>query len=253
MIMIQDLVKIENLSFSYHSPAARKGSWYLKVEHLAIQAGTLVQIRGENMAGKTTLLRLLAGLERFTIGKDTRVSGSLLKSDGHRSGATVKLRLRDTCLLSNTDHMFPELTLWENVLLARSCGSETPRSEGKLRFKGFASTSKALQDKPNEARLGSLSSGAQSLVKLARPFTWKAKLILIDEISANLDEENAATFFNHLREFLKQQTSVVFVSHVERHHELASQLAQQANARSHILFVRSKENISCVTEHSSSS
>lgn len=242
------LVDIQNLVFSYPRQFADTTPWRLVVNRLVIPHRSVCRVIGGNMVGKTTLLRILAGLERVSVSPATRISGQLLAGGSEGRGKSWRLRLRNTSFLSHTDRMFPELTIWENVRLARKCGP-VGRRDAHKRFRNYMSGLRILQDKPDAIQLGALSSGGQAQIRLARAYTWGAQLILIDEVTAHLDDESAKAFFQHLKILVVDGCSVVLVSHDRRDHGLAQDLVA-GGAQAITASIELKDNVSCVTEDS---
>jgi ABC-type multidrug transport system ATPase subunit len=245
--MPQDLIEIQNLGFSYRQELADASPWRLVVDRFAIPHQSICRIIGGNMVGKTTLLRILAGLEDIPIMHETRLSGQLLISCNGKPEYR-QLRLRNTFFLSHSDRMFPELTIWENVIVARNCGLKKTAREAHDRFNHYIDKLKILQDKADRIRLGALSSGGQALIRLARAYTWGAELIMIDEVTAHLDDNSAKAFFDHLKTLVQNGCSVVLVSHDRRDHELAECLSIPGTPIITASIVL-KDNVSCLTEH----
>lgn len=247
--MPPDLVEIRDLVFSYPEQFPGITPWKLVIKHLVVPSRTICRVIGGNMVGKTTLLRLLAGMESVSYSPETQIFGGLIGSNAKRKNSIYTLRLHNTFFISHSDRMFPDLTIWENVRLARNCGLLS-KKDAYQRFRRYLSGLQILRDKSERTRLGSLSSGGQALIRLARAYAWGAQLILIDEVTAHLDDDSATAFFGNLGLLLKDGCSVVLVSHDRRDHDLAENLANDGN-RSITIAIERKENTSCVIEPSS--
>jgi len=247
--MATDLIQIRDLEFAYPAQFADSTSWKLIIKNLEIPSAAICRVTGGNMVGKTTLLRILAGLESFRPYSNTRLSGELFHPSINTKETVLTLHLKNTFFLSHSDRMFPEMTIWENVKLSRNCGF-LPRKDARRRFMEYMSGLRVLRDKSDKTLLGSLSSGGQALIRLARAYVWGAQLVLIDEVTAHLDDDSAAEFFANLRTFLAAGCSVILVSHDSRDHELAAELASE---KTHLLTIpiERKEGSSCVIVPSS--
>jgi ABC-type multidrug transport system ATPase subunit len=246
---MSNLIDIRNLTFSYLSDL---NSWSLKVDQLEIDEGAIYSIQGNNMSGKTTLLRIIAGLERISFSTNTSVSGLLLGSNGYSPDSTVTLRSRSTCFLSHYDRMFPEFTIWDNIRVAKNSGERLRKKVARERFETYIANVPTLQGRSARTGLGELSSGGQALIRLARAYSWRSKLILIDEVTAHLDPDGATTFFEHLGTLIGDRCSVVLVSHAQRDHELAKNLATQKGANYRSLKIDLRDNGSCLRDLTSS-
>ena len=143
---------------------------------------------GESGAGKTTLLRMIAGL-------DTEYSGEI-------SGVT------SVSFAFQEHRLFPVLTALENVIFAISdtkSEAVTESAEKMLLSLGIDKSDLSLL--PSE-----LSGGMKQRVSLARAFLKDAPILLLDEPTGELDEENAAL----VRAAIKaeaQKRLVIIVSH----------------------------------------
>lgn len=140
-------------------------------------------LTGASGSGKTTLLHILAGLRQPTAGT-VRIAGTVLyelpssKADQFR-GQTIGLVLQKP-------HLLPTLTVKENLLLAQYMAGlkqDTQRITEVLRMLEMDAKHNAL---PHQ-----LSQGQAQRVAIARAVLNRPKLILADEPTSSLDDENA--------------------------------------------------------------
>jgi ABC-type molybdenum transport system ATPase subunit/photorepair protein PhrA len=256
--MTEPLIELSNVKFSYaNGRSSGPEQWFLRLDRIKIMPRSVYQVVGDNMAGKTTFLRVIGGLEPVGIASNTQIKGSLL-SGSFRVGTSKRLDPINTCFLSHSDQMFPELTLWQNVVIGKSCGPPVRRKEARQRFGRYVSASDVLRKAGNlnhrgtteGCRFGELSSGGQALAKIARAYTWRPELILIDEISAHLDRGNAESFYRNLDSlFDGRGCALVLVSHVARDHVLASAVASRVGAAHSQIQIRLQDGASCATVH----
>jgi sn-glycerol 3-phosphate transport system ATP-binding protein len=147
----------------------------LRGADLEVAAGELVAIVGPSACGKTTLLRLVAGLERPT-------SGTMLIGGADAAGLTP--RERDVAMVFQEDALYPHLTVRGNLELRgriRSARAEAIRSR-------VGAASELLRLGPLLDRYpGSLSGGERRRVALGRAVASGAAIILLDEPFSGLD------------------------------------------------------------------
>jgi putative ABC transport system ATP-binding protein len=153
---------------------------------LTLAAGERVALLGESGVGKSTLLNLIAGLERPDAG-EVHVLGHPV----HRLPEAEAARLRAHAIgfVFQAFHLLPHLTLWQNVALPLLLGAVAPaearaRSRSMLERVGLGDRCDALP------RV--LSGGEQQRVALARALVHRPRLILADEPTGNLDPASAA-------------------------------------------------------------
>jgi ABC-type lipoprotein export system ATPase subunit len=148
----------------------------------SFRAGRLTGLVGRSGSGKTTILHLLAGLERPTTGR-VRVLGEDITSRSREQLAL--LRRNSIALVTQEPGLIPYLTALENVELGlRLRRSADPERAGEaLHRVGL--------DERREHRAADLSAGERERVAIARALASDCAILLVDEPTARLDEENA--------------------------------------------------------------
>lgn len=155
---------------------------------LAVRPGETVCLLGHSGCGKTTLLRVVAGLERPT-------SGKVVLAGREVAGPNVFVppEQRGVGLMFQDYALFPHLSIIENVMfgLARMPGAKAHAvAEAALARVGLA---KYASDYPHM-----LSGGEQQRVALARALAPKPGILLMDEPFSNLDQR--------MRERIREET-----------------------------------------------
>jgi ABC-type lipoprotein export system ATPase subunit len=150
---------------------------------LRVSKGRLTAVVGRSGTGKTTLLHLLAGLERPTAG-DVVVCGDALNGKGRAELAAFR---RDhVALVTQEPGLVPHLSAWENVVLAlrlRANGVPSSRASEALDEVGLGHK--------RDQRVTTLSAGERQRVAIARALAAGTPLLLVDEPTARLDVESA--------------------------------------------------------------
>jgi ABC-type lipoprotein export system ATPase subunit len=176
--------------------------------NLQVSEGEWVALTGSSGSGKTTLLQVLGVL-------DTPSSGSIIYYDADvaEMGAFARARLRRQRIgfIFQSYHLFPELNAIENVMrAARAAG--TSRSDGEERAQ------KLLADVGMSHRYNhypaQLSGGEQQRVAIARALLNQPDIVLADEPTGNLDEENAREIMAILQRLRDEECrTIVMVTH----------------------------------------
>ena len=142
---------------------------------LTLERGSLNVLLGPTLAGKTTLMRLMAGLDRPTAGS-VRVDG--------RDVTGVSVRKRDVAMVYQQFINYPALTVYENIASPmRLAGVDKATLDRKVRE---AAELLKLGDFLERTPLN-LSGGQQQRTAIARALVKGAELVLLDEPLANLD------------------------------------------------------------------
>ncbi len=188
---------------------------------LCVQKGEFVCLMGPSGSGKSTLLSLLGGL-------DTPSSGTLwvCATPLHqmKEKALAVFRNRSIGFVFQSFQLIPSLTALENVQAPMEI-ARIPRVVNKAKERlDQVGLAERMRHYPNQ-----LSGGEQQRVALARAFAMDPPLLLADEPTGNLDEENSLVVLNLLKRMHKENnTTLVMVSHD----------AIAAKQASHILHMR---------------
>jgi putative ABC transport system ATP-binding protein len=170
--------------------------------------GEYVAVMGESGVGKSTLLNLIAGLDRPDAGTIVFEGVDLV---GLSDAARTRLRRRRLGFVFQAFHVLPYLTVAQNVGLplllngvpAGEAGARVGAMLEAVRLAGRA------QSLPHE-----LSGGETQRVAIARALVHAPRLVLADEPTGNLDQENAAQVLALLRERIKSEGSAgILVTH----------------------------------------
>jgi molybdate transport system ATP-binding protein len=186
---------------------SRRGGFELQAGFLA-EPGSTTVIVGESGAGKTSLLRLAAGLDQPERGRIVLDGEVYAEPD---AGIAVPAWRRDVGYVAQDYALFPHLTVEQNVafgLRARGVPSATvaPRVAEALRRAGIADLGRR---KPSM-----LSGGQQQRAALARALVLDPRLLLLDEPLAALDLQTRRLVRGELRDLLRALGCVtLYVTH----------------------------------------
>jgi putative ABC transport system ATP-binding protein len=173
-----------------------------------VRSGEFVALLGSSGSGKSSLLNLIAGLDRPTSGTvvvEEKELARLSRQD------LAKYRLHTVGMVFQSFNLVPSMTLAENVELPMRL-AEIDRSQRP------ALTQQALERVGLAARMshrpGELSGGEQQRAALARALINRPKLLLADEPTGNLDSRTGMEIMDFIREFNQSLgMTVVMVTH----------------------------------------
>ncbi|WP_062206085.1 ABC transporter ATP-binding protein [Aureimonas sp. AU12] len=159
---------------------------------LAVGAGEVVAIVGESGVGKSTLLNILAGLDRADEG-EVRVEGRALGSLDE--AALTRLRRERIGFVFQAFHILPYLTLRQNVALPLALVKAKRDAIDRRAGEMLAHVGLHGRD---EGYARDLSGGELQRVAIARALVHRPALILADEPTGNLDPDTAGTVLHLL-------------------------------------------------------
>lgn len=198
-----NLLKIENLTKEYKT----------KVEdikifsniNLTIDKGDLISIQGKSGSGKTTLLNILGLLDTKYDGKVEFFNQSSYKS-------LEKLRAKNIGFVFQFHYLLPEFTALENVMLPALAMKESSKNEIRKR----AIELLKLVDLENRINFypSELSGGQKQRVAIARALINNPSIVLADEPTGNLDEENSKKINDLFIKLNKENAqTIILVTH----------------------------------------
>jgi lipoprotein-releasing system ATP-binding protein len=211
------ILQLNNISKGYGDPQKSNFRSVLLGLNLEVAPNQKIAIAGQSGSGKTTLLNLIGTIDQPDSG-EIFFHGKLINGYSHQELA--HFRNRELGFVFQLHHLLPQCTLWENVLLPvlpvkKVVGkSEKEWAEYLLRKVGIW---EQRNQKPAE-----LSGGECQRTAVVRALINKPQLILADEPTGALDEQNAGNLTDLLNDLsCEEGISLIIVTHS---HELASQM-----------------------------
>ena len=192
------IITFENVTKNFGALKALNGV------SLSIEEGKEVTIMGPSGSGKTTLINLIAGLEMPSSGL-VAVNGS--KLNYLTQEGLAEFRRDDIGIVFQQFHLIPYLTALENIMLAQYFHGLPDKGDAMnaLEIVGLKDRAKHL---PSE-----LSGGEQQRVAIARAIANDPSIILADEPTGNLDEENEKTVLSIFRRLKDEGKTLILVTH----------------------------------------
>ena len=175
---------------------------------LTVSPGEFICISGRSGSGKSTMLNMLAGLEKPT-------SGEIVILDKHienmSESARIRFRRQYIGFVFQSYNLMPQYTAVENVelpLMLRGVGRKERRRQALAVMEQVGIVSHA-EHKPSE-----LSGGQQQRVGIARALITKPPIVFADELTGNLDTKTSAEIMDLLTGLFRSSgTTFLLVSH----------------------------------------
>lgn len=199
---MQDVLEISNLSkrFPPNIVALSRAS-------LSVRRGEVHCLLGANGAGKSTFLKLVAGAISPS-GGEIRIDGAKASFRTPAEAATAGISM----IYQELD-LVPQLTVAENLFLGHPPSRLGFLNKSERRARAAEALRRVGASFSPDARVGSLSVANQQLTAIARSLTRDAKVIIMDEPSAALNETELKAVFRVIRELTASGVAILYVSH----------------------------------------
>ncbi len=174
-----------------------------------VEEGEIHALVGENGAGKSTLMNVLSGIYPYgTYEGDIIYDGKVCEF--HNIKDSEKLGI---VIIHQELALVPEMTIGENMYLGNERGHKyaidwnTTYAEADkyLRMVGLSESSKV--------QVKTIGTGKQQLVEIAKALAKKARLLILDEPTSSLNEEDSRALLDLMLEFKKQGMTMIIISH----------------------------------------
>ena len=200
------LLTLQNLSKQFPSPDDTPPVIPLQQIDLTVEQGETVAIIGSSGSGKSTLLALLAGL-------DTPTSGSVHVGDqcisSFSENELTRFRATNLGIIFQQFYLLPHLTALENVALPLELQNDSLAFQKAQDLLKIVNLDHRLKHFPKQ-----LSGGECQRVAIARALVVQPKLLLADEPSGNLDQQNGKKLADLLFDLVKSiQMTMILVTH----------------------------------------
>lgn len=200
--MSEILLKAENIQKSYAGVKA------LKSASFELRTGEVHALIGENGAGKSTFIKIVTGAIDPDSGHLEIIENKIVTNSPTYSKSL------GVAAIYQQPALFPELSVAENIAL----GYEKGGFFGKVNWKERREKAQELLDQIGakisvDADAGSLSMPQQQLVEIARALGANAKILILDEPTASLSEEDTNNLFRVIRELKAKGVGMIYISH----------------------------------------
>ena len=181
----------------------------LKDVNLVVQAGEIHAICGENGAGKSTLMKVLSGVHPHgTYEGQIFYEGQEVKFDSIRDSEE-----KGIIIIHQELALVPLMTIAENIFLGNEQASRGVIDSGVTYSRANELLKKVgLRERPDEL-ITNLGVGKQQLVEIAKALSKKVRLLILDEPTASLNENDSQALLDLLLEFKAHGMTMIMISH----------------------------------------
>lgn len=195
------LLKMKNISIEFPGVKA------LDKVDFTLKSGEIHALMGENGAGKSTLIKVLTGVEKLDSGDIVLLGKNINPKSTHEAQILgISTVYQEVNLCSN-------ISVAENIFIGRE-----PMKFGRIDWKEINNKAYIAMKKLNididvTKSLDSYSLAIQQMVAIARAVDIKAKILILDEPTASLDEKEVEKLFQIMRNLKSQGIGIIFVTH----------------------------------------
>jgi ribose transport system ATP-binding protein len=176
--------------------------------HLDLRHGEVHALVGENGAGKSTLMKLLSGIYTADEG-EFFLNGQPLRLAGPRHAQELGISI-----IHQEFNLMPDLTVAQNIFIGR----EPRLARLFLHERALNAQAQELIDRlrlPIDPRqvVGGLTVAKQQMVEIAKALSYDAKVLIMDEPTAALNDAEVQVLHGLIRRFRRPDTGVIYISH----------------------------------------
>ncbi len=200
---MQEGVVLEMRGICKYFPGVRA----LQNVDFVLREGEIHALMGENGAGKSTLIKCLTGVyakdegDIYMAGQEKAVT---IRSPQDAQNAGISTVYQEITLC-------PNLTVAENLYIGRSKGFGTSWKRMNAGAKKIL-TSLGIPASPKQ-QLGTCSIAVQQMVAIARAVDMECKVLILDEPTSSLDEQEVEKLFGLMRDLKAKGVGIIFVTH----------------------------------------
>ena len=207
LLTMSELLKLNQVNLTYQT--GDESIKVLKDIDLKTMKKETISFVGESGSGKTSLIMLIAGLEKATSGQiffQNKEISSLSEDE------VSEIRRKNIGIVFQSFYLIPNYTAVENVALTLELNNfKDPTNQAKTILERMRLKHR-FNNLPSQ-----LSGGEQQRVAIARAIAMKPELILADEPTGNLDSENSEIISEILFNYVKEEgSSLIMVTHDEK-------------------------------------
>lgn len=177
--------------------------------HFNLKAGEVHCLLGENGAGKSTLIKILSGAHQADTGK-IKIEGQEFEFK-----STLEAQKVGVATIYQEFNLFEEMTIEENIFLGRE---HIKNKLGQVKRQEMVELSKEILSDLGvnlspKLKIKELSVAEQQMVEIAKALSMEGKIIVMDEPTATLTNQEIDELFRIINKLKKQGIGIIYISH----------------------------------------
>ena len=174
-----------------------------------VEEGEIHALVGENGAGKSTLMKVLSGIHAYG-----SYEGEILYNEKVCKFSNIKDSEKLGIVIIHQElALVPELTIGENMFLGNERGNKFAINWNQT----YAEADKYLRmvglEESSKTQVKDIGTGKQQLVEIAKALAKNAKLLILDEPTSSLNEEDSRALLDLMLSFKKQGMTMIIITH----------------------------------------
>lgn len=175
---------------------------------LDLHKGEVHALCGENGAGKSTLMKIISGAQRYTSGE------IILNGEKVQFHSTKDAEKHGIAMIYQEFNMIPELSIAENIYLGRLPKTQYKTIHWKKLYQDADETLKKLGlTLDSRTKVKNISVAEAQMVEIAKALSIGAKIIIMDEPTAAISDEETEVLFQKVYDLKKEGISIIYISH----------------------------------------
>ncbi len=172
-----------------------------------VYRGKVNVLVGENGAGKSTLMKILAGVEQPTSGH------IYLEGNEIFNNSIVGAGKNGIGIIFQEMMVFPNLSVTENLFIGREKMTGAVISQREQRRETLEILKRMEQNINPDSLVGDLRVGQQQIIEIARAISENKRILIMDEPTSALSNDEVKVLFKLMRELLSQGVTIIYISH----------------------------------------
>ena len=174
-----------------------------------VRNGEIHCLVGENGAGKSTLMKVLSGVYKFgSYSGDIVYNGQVQQFQSTKDSENAGI-----AIISQELALIPELTVYENIFFGHEIMHGKTINWNETIIQAKEMLRKVRLDVNPSRKVRELGVGQQQLVEIAKALSKKAKLLILDEPTASLNEDDSQNLLRLLRDLQAEGVTSIMISH----------------------------------------